>query len=644
MKNYKLLLTGLCVGLIGFSSCSDFEDINRNPSTADAEYTKPDYFLNNSIKLAQQDPDVAERMVVYNWASAARVCGEMSFLNVGRYNDGYNAAYYNQVTNWLKLATLSIQTADESANSGNLGEHEAGFFANVKAFARIWRACLIAEFTDTYGPYPIEAFQGTNPAFNSEKEVYDFILSELKEAASAIDTSVTPTETEAKGDPGFGYNAEKWQKLANSLRLRYAMRLSEVDPAKAQSEFEDAAKGSLITALTDMYAVQEYSGWSAWDGVYTRSWDDQALSSTMSNILVGLGGIAVTEQRPDLAEYIKPMNYLGEKYEKHYAENTDNPTKQFWMDGIPENLDPRALKIFCLPNDQAAENFIDKGSVDGHASNSLVDDNGDVEVTIDAQYTWNYYPVGQRGAWSAKFNKNQVASKMYQTGVLLGKNYCDSSNKRVWFAPWETYFLLAEASLYGWSTGTSAQTAYENGVRASFEYFGVEEFVNDYLASTDYNRVGTSVSFTHTVEPTAMTVNYKDGYTKEAKTMTYNYPDANKILYKGKKLNDQLTKIITQKYIAQTPYLVLEMWSDHRRLGLPFFDIPANETTLTGSDMEPYWNANSYLEGQKWQLYPQRLRYPTSLNNADATNYNLALELLGGSDNVMTPLWFSNRK
>lgn len=389
MKNYKLLLTGLCVGLIGFSSCSDFEDINRNPSTADAEYTKPDYFLNNSIKLAQQDPDVAERMVVYNWASAARVCGEMSFLNVGRYNDGYNAAYYNQVTNWLKLATLSIQTADESANSGNLGEHEAGFFANVKTFARIWRACLIAEFTDTYGPYPIEAFQGTNPAFNSEKEVYDFILSELKEAASAIDTSVTPTETEAKGDPGFGYNAEKWQKLANSLRLRYAMRLSEVDPAKAQSEFEDAAKGSLITALTDMYAVQEYSGWSAWDGVYTRSWDDQALSSTMSNILVGLGGIAVTEQRPDLAEYIKPMNYLGEKYEKHYAENTDNPTKQFWMDGIPENLDPRALKIFCLPNDQAAENFIDKGSVDGHASNSLVDDNGDVEVTIDAQYTWN---------------------------------------------------------------------------------------------------------------------------------------------------------------------------------------------------------------------------------------------------------------
>ena len=84
-----------------------------------------------------------------------------------------------------------------------------------------------------------------------------------------------------------------------------------------------------------------------------------------------------------------------------------------------------------------------------------------------------------------------------------------------------------------------------------------------------------------------MTVNYVDGYTKEAKTMTYQYPDASKILYKGKKLNDQLTKVITQKYIAQTPYLALEMWSDHRRGGLPIFDITAKEKTLTSSDIEP---------------------------------------------------------
>lgn len=186
--------------------------------------------------------------------------------------------------------------------------------------------------------------------------------------------------------------------------------------------------------------------------------------------------------------------------------------------------------------------------------------------------------------------------------------------------------------------------AYENGVKASFEYFGISQYVDSYLNSTAYNRVGTSVKFSHTDEPTNMTVNYVDGYTKEAKTMTYQYPDASKILYKGKKLNDQLTKVITQKYIAQTPYLALEMWSDHRRLGLPFFDIPANETTFTGSDMEPYWSTASYTKGQSWNLYPQRMRYPTSLKNADPAGYNQALQLLGGEDNIMTPLWWSKGK
>ena len=50
----------------------------------------------------------------------------------------------------------------------------------------------------------------------------------------------------------------------------------------------------------------------------------------------------------------------------------------------------------------------------------------------------------------------------------------------------------------------------------------------------------------------------------------YHYPDASKALYKGHKLNDALSKIITQKYIANTPYGVVEMWNDRRRLGLPF--------------------------------------------------------------------------
>lgn len=656
MKTMNKLFLGLgfCAGLV---SCSDFDEVNTNPTAAGEEYVKPQYALNNSIGQAQMNPGTAERVVVYNWASAARICGEMSFLNVGRYSDDYTSAYYYpDLSSSIKNATLAITAVENQLEAATTTAHEKEFFPNVKQFARIWRAYLISEFVDNFGPYPIESFLGENPVFNSEIDDYEFILKELKEAAAAINTSVLPVEAEGKCDPfdNVKYDPVKWQKYANSLRMRLAMRLSNIDKATAQAEFEDAAKGNKILTADDMFAVKENDGWDVFSGVYTRSFDDQVLSSTVANLLTNLGGIKVTEQRSDLASYVKPANYLGIKYDRHYVANTDNPTKQYWLDGMPENLDPRALKIFCLPDDENAENYIDKYN-DRTAKDFVlytVDENGNPipnkdnpgEIKIDATRCWNGYPAGSRGGWSPTLAYNQLVTNGYGPGCtlpMLGKDYCKGKS-RIFFAAWETYFLLAEASLYGWNTGTTAKEAYENGIKASFEYFGVSEYVNDYLNSTNYNRVGTSVKFDHTTEPTAEQMTYVDGYSKEQKTVTYEYPTASKTLY-GKALNDHLTKIITQKFIAQTPYLVLEMWSDFRRLGLPFFEIPANESSMTGSDMVNVWNPNSWKDGQKWEFYPQRMRYPSSLENADPEGYKQAVELLGGSDNIITPLWWTGR-
>lgn len=656
MKTMNKLFLGLgfCAGLV---SCSDFDEVNTNPTAAGEEYVKPQYALNNSIGQAQMNPGTAERVVVYNWASAARICGEMSFLNVGLYSDDYTSAYYYpDLSSSIKNATLAITAVENQLEAATTTAHEKEFFPNVKQFARIWRAYLISEFVDNFGPYPIESFLGENPVFNSEKDDYEFILKELKEAAAAINTSVLPVEAEGKCDPfdNVKYDPVKWQKYANSLRMRLAMRLSNIDKATAQAEFEDAAKGNKILTADDMFAVKENDGWDVFSGVYTRSFDDQVLSSTVANLLTNLGGIKVTEQRSDLASYVKPANYLGIKYDRHYVANTDNPTKQYWLDGMPENLDPRALKIFCLPDDENAENYIDKYN-DRTAKDFVlytVDENGNPipnkdnpgEIKIDATRCWNGYPAGSRGGWSPTLAYNQLVTNGYGPGCtlpMLGKDYCKGKS-RIFFAAWETYFLLAEASLYGWNTGTTAKEAYENGIKASFEYFGVSEYVNDYLNSTNYNRVGTSVKFDHTTEPTAEQMTYVDGYSKEQKTVTYEYPTASKTLY-GKALNDHLTKIITQKFIAQTPYLVLEMWSDFRRLGLPFFEIPANESSMTGSDMVNAWNPNSWKDGQKWEFYPQRMRYPSSLENADPEGYKQAVELLGGSDNIITPLWWTGR-
>ena len=325
--------------------------------------------------------------------------------------------------------------------------------------------------------------------------------------------------------------------------------------------------------------------------------------------------------------------------------NTDNPTKQLWMDGIPEYLDPRALVVWCLTNDETAVNFPSQASqgVKNHAAHGMLAEDGSTKlVEIDAQFTWNGYPAGTRSAWSTKtFKFNGPLTNCWDTTPMLGKQYRDNTGRRVWMSPWETYFLLAEGALRGWTSATTAKAAYENGVRANFEYLGVGQYADQYLASTSYNRVGTSASFDHIEEPVSFEADYVDGYTKVAGKITYNYPDASKILYKGGKLNDQLTKIITQKYIANVPYGVVEMWNDRRRLGLPFFEIAANEGTLTGSDMESFYTTEDWKSGQKWSHYIQRMRYTTALENSDKEQYQNALNLLGGDNTMMSPLWWA---
>ena len=185
-----------------------------------------------------------------------------------------------------KFSDIFIKESDEVAEQLET-THDINFNKNIKAFARIWRVVMISEYTDNFGPYPIEAFQGTNPSFNSEKEVYYFMMDELKAAVADIVLTEEPTSDEAKSDPLFGYNAEKWAKYGNSLRLRLAMRLSEVDADKAKSEFEDVDKNMLIKTMADIAKVKEYNQWNAWAGIYSRSWNYIDITSTMSNILTG---------------------------------------------------------------------------------------------------------------------------------------------------------------------------------------------------------------------------------------------------------------------------------------------------------------------------------------------------------------------
>lgn len=619
-----------------FVSCSKFDDINVDPLKVNENQVQIEYLFNNSLIGAQQDPHLAERVFVLYWKTAARQ--QLSNgIAIGNPDDGWSVDYWGRGygSQWLNNINKAIQIGQSRIDDNSAEE----YINNVVQISRIWRAYLLSELSDNFGPMPIDGFREVNPEYNSVQDVYYFMLDELKDAVSKINPSATIPNDLKKFDNAYGFDYEQWTRYANSMRLRLSMRLSEIDPSKARAEFESAvATNLLLTNATDNFAIQERGGWDPLSGVMSREWNGQVLSATLNNLYVGLGGVRTQDQLANsYHSAIKAENYIGRRFLDHYSTLTNDPSAGYFFDGLPYAIDPRAYKTFFIPGDVTNPIWSNYPSYTDDATTNtaiLARSNGD--ITVDTKNTWSTTAIGDFGA---KGSANQI--RTIQIGKIpgLAQNFRTSENQRIFFANWETYFLLAEGALRGWGAGTTAQAAYEDGVKANFAYWGVSGYAEDYLASESYNRVGTSVRFTHTAEPgSSRTMNYVDGYTGTTGTVSIAYP-VNTIYQNGTVRNDALTKIITQKYIANMPWLPLESWNDHRRLGLPFFENPAVENPLPNL---PNLNSGNYMTNSI-QNFPQRLPYPSSFRESDPEGYSHAVSLLGGDDAVLTPLWWAKQ-
>lgn len=632
------------------AGCSDFDKINVDPNAANVGQVRVEYSINKSITDAQQNPEVAERAFVLSWTSVARMHDPNmgGGLPTGSYSDDWISNYYGHFSGWMNAISQAINIADIKL-AGELNSHDAKLIPNFKQVARIWRAYLMSEFTDNFGAMPIKAFNGVNPEFDSAKDVYYFMLAELKDAAAALDIEAQATDAEKATDRAFKYDFAKWQKYANSLRMRLAMRLSEVDAEKAREEFEDAVKGPFIQDLSDNLAIQERDGWDPLAGVFSREWNYMGISATVNNLIVGLGGVPSAEvlaSRPnadELLTHIKPADYMGVRYDDHMALNTNDPAKGFWFDGLRHTVDPRAYTLYQIPGDFEDADYC-KYPTYNNNSTQLVrallkpttnENKTDTLELLNSKFTWNASAVGE---WGDKGALNQMYYWPWARPSLK-LNYRNSTNKRVFFGAWESYFLIAEAAVRGWTVPMNGKAAYEAGINSSFAHFGVSQFAGQYIQSQSYNNVGTSVKWDHTADATSVEMKMIDGYTKKTGTYTYNYPNPANTLY-GKSLNDHLSKIITQKYIANMPYLPLEAWSDYRRLGLPFMETPAVEQPISTM---PTLTPSSYNK-QTTLFFAQRFKFPSSLENSSPAGYKGAVELLGGPDNVFTPIWWAKKK
>ncbi|MEP2348708.1 MAG: SusD/RagB family nutrient-binding outer membrane lipoprotein, partial [Algoriphagus sp.] len=120
--------------------------------------------------------------------------------------------------------------------------------ANLLQMTRIVQAFAFMVLTDEYGYIPYDeggvgfSEQIYFPAYDAQEEIYADIIKELTEATAALNLS-GKVET---ADILYGGDLNKWKSFGNSLLLRAGMRLSQVDPTRAQQIVQAAAQGGVI--------------------------------------------------------------------------------------------------------------------------------------------------------------------------------------------------------------------------------------------------------------------------------------------------------------------------------------------------------------------------------------------------------------
>lgn len=175
----------------------------------------------------------------------------------------------------------------------------------------------------------------------------------------------------------------------------------------------------------------------------------------------------------------------------------------------------------------------------------------------------------------------------------------------------ETAFLLAEGAMKGWNMGGSAKDFYTEGIKYSFEQWGVSG-ASSYASDNARTQAAykSSVLTGEDQDPVStVTVAWDDAAGDTASAENPNYE-----------------RLMVQKYLAQYP-LGHETWCDYRRTGLPkFFPV--------------YRSVETKYKGM---VVAERLPFSIKEGENNAENLNAAKSMLSGPDDFSTKLWWAKK-
>lgn len=194
---------------------------------------------------------------------------------------------------------------------------------NTEVMGLVMKAWTVQVITDLWGDIGYtEALNGRDPAspvtvsYDTQEQVYAALMDELAQAVSLVDPDGL---TIGSADLIYAGDMERWRRFANALRMRMAMRLSEVSADTAASVFAAAYAAGGFESNDDSAIL-----WYVDNGVnrhpiheYMLGRDDHSVSSTMIDTLKSLDD-------PRLTIYAQP-NAAGDYWGAQNGELADPP-------------------------------------------------------------------------------------------------------------------------------------------------------------------------------------------------------------------------------------------------------------------------------------------------------------------------------
>lgn len=287
MKTKKYFLILIVFGLF---SCSDLDQMGKDPNRPTGDMYDFSTSQISTILRAGSTYDGAhrfQRVKSLHIDLYSQMLDEVpsGWTNTRNYfsNDGWTIDYWNSVLGWVSSLNGLINLGKDDPNR-----------VNTVALAKIWRVYIQSQATDLFGVMPFPAYKNVvpNPPYVSVENQYTEFFAELDEAVKMMNP--------AKGflnsseDMIYGGDLTKWKTFANSLRLRLALRVSEVDAALCKQQAEAAiASGVMESEADDAKCPPSNEGWGN-DYNYTLlfSWGEtQHMTTSFEKLVTNIGGI-----------------------------------------------------------------------------------------------------------------------------------------------------------------------------------------------------------------------------------------------------------------------------------------------------------------------------------------------------------------